>query len=67
MPNFAASPAVRLTEGLVVTIEPLVASTRDVRALEDGWTIATADGSRSAHFEHTIVVRAGAPLVLTTA
>jgi methionyl aminopeptidase len=35
----------------------------DTRA--DGWTIGTADGARSAHFEHTIVVTQGAPLVVT--
>jgi methionyl aminopeptidase len=55
-----------LTEGLVITIEPLVAAGGpDVRMSRDGWTVHTADASLSAHVEHTIVVRDGAPLVLT--
>ena len=55
-----------LTEGLVITIEPLVAAGGSaVRMGRDGWTVSTADGSLSAHAEHTIVVRAGGPLVLT--
>jgi methionyl aminopeptidase len=55
-----------LGEGLVITIEPLVAAGgRGVRLARDGWTVRTADGSWSAHAEHTIVVRDGAPLVLT--
>jgi methionyl aminopeptidase len=55
-----------LTEGLVITVEPLVAAGRSaVRLDRDGWTVRTADGSPVAHAEHTLVVRAGAPLVLT--
>jgi methionyl aminopeptidase len=55
-----------LTEGLVITIEPLVAEGGPgVRLAADGWTVRTADASVSAHVEHTIVVRDGAPLVLT--
>ncbi|MDX6689404.1 MAG: methionyl aminopeptidase [Solirubrobacteraceae bacterium] len=55
-----------LTEGLVMTIEPLVAAGgAAVRLAADGWTVRTADASMSAHVEHTIVVRGGAPLVLT--
>jgi methionine aminopeptidase len=55
-----------LTEGLVITIEPIVAaSTRSTRPAGDGWTVATADGGRSAHFEHTIIVARGRPLILT--
>ena len=55
-----------LTEGLVITIEPLVAAGGPgVRMSRDGWTVHTADASLSAHVEHTIVVRDGAPLVLT--
>jgi methionyl aminopeptidase len=55
-----------LTEGLVITIEPIIAAGRGaVQDSRDGWTIKTRDGSRSAHFEHTIVITAGAPLVLT--
>ena len=49
-----------------MTIEPLVAAGgAAVRMSADGWTVRTADGSMAAHVEHTIVVRDGAPLVLT--
>jgi methionyl aminopeptidase len=55
-----------LTEGLVITIEPIIAAGRGaVRETGDGWTFATADGSHSAHAEHTIVITTGAPLILT--
>jgi methionyl aminopeptidase len=57
-----------LTEGLVVTIEPIIASGSE-RTVEgrDGWTIRTADGSPAAHHEHTIVITKGSPIVLTAA
>src|SRR5690349_1581629 len=55
-----------LTDGLVITVEPIIAAGRgDVYVEDDGWTIRTEDGSRSAHFEHTIVVTDGAPILLT--
>lgn len=55
-----------LTEGLVITIEPIIAAGHGaVREGGDGWTITTRDGSYAAHSEHTIVITAGAPLVLT--
>jgi methionyl aminopeptidase len=55
-----------LTDGLVMTIEPLVAAGgAEVYLDSDRWTVRTADASLSAHAEHTIVVRDGAPLVLT--
>ena len=58
----------RLTEGLVMTIEPIIAAGgRAVVEGADGWTISTRDGARSAHAEHTIVVTSGQPLVLTAA
>ena len=55
-----------LTEGLVLTIEPLV-SAGSARAVEgsDGWTVRTIDGSFAAHHEHTLVITKGAPIVLT--
>ena len=67
VPNFgAAGLGEPLTEGLVITLEPIVAAaTRSTRRLRDGWTVATADGGRSAHVEHTIVVGRGRPLILT--
>jgi len=57
-----------LTEGLVITIEPIIAAGSD-RTVErqDGWTVRTADGSPAAHHEHTIVVTKGSPIVLTAA
>ena len=58
----------RLTEGLVMTIEPIIgAGGRDVVETGDGWTIRTRDGARSAHAEHTIVITRGEPIVLTAA
>jgi methionyl aminopeptidase len=55
-----------LTDGLVITIEPIIAAgSGAVRQAGDGWTIKTQDGSYAAHSEHTIVVTTGAPLVLT--
>jgi methionyl aminopeptidase len=57
-----------LTEGLVITIEPMVAAGSG-RAVEgrDGWTIRTRDGSLAAHHEDTLVITRGRPLVLTEA
>jgi methionyl aminopeptidase len=57
-----------LTEGLVITIEPMITagSSRPVEAA-DGWTIRTADGSLSAHHEHTLVITRQEPLILTAA
>lgn len=55
-----------IREGLTIAIEPMVnAGASDTRVLEDGWTVVTADGSLSAHFEHTVAVTAEEPLVLT--
>ena len=67
VPNvFEPGLAQPLTEGLVITIEPLVASGGPaVRLGRDGWTVRSADSSWVAHAEHTIVVRASGPLVLT--
>ncbi len=59
----------RLKPGMVLAIEPMVnMGAPDVRVLEDGWTAITCDGSRSAHFEHTILIQASEPArVLTSA
>jgi methionyl aminopeptidase len=67
VPNvFDADLTQPLTDGLVITIEPLVAlGGPEVRMSRDGWTVRTADSSPAAHAEHTIVVRAGGPLLLT--
>ena len=67
VPNvFDAALTTPLGEGLVITIEPLVAvGGPQVRMGRNGWTVRTADSSWSAHAEHTIVVRADGPVVLT--
>jgi len=57
-----------LEEGLVITLEPIIsAGSADVVEGPDGWTLRTVDGALAAHFEHTLVVRKGAPLLLTAA
>jgi methionyl aminopeptidase len=56
----------RLTEGMVLAIEPMVnAGKPAVKVLADGWTAVTRDSSLSAHFEHTVAVTAGEPWILT--
>jgi methionyl aminopeptidase len=56
----------RLTEGMVLAIEPMVnAGKATVKVLADGWTAVTRDGSLSAHFEHTVAVTAEGPRILT--
>jgi methionyl aminopeptidase len=69
VPNYADPAASQLlTEGLVITVEPIIAAGSGRSVLSrDGWTVRTADGRRSAHYEHTLVITRGAPLVLTAA
>lgn len=56
----------RLQEGMVLAIEPMVNSGGPaVKVLDDDWTAVTADGSDSAHFEHTVAVTANGPWILT--
>lgn len=56
----------RIKEGLVLAIEPMInAGTSEVRVLDDNWTVVTADGRLSAHFEHTVAATAQGPRVLT--
>jgi len=55
-----------LQPGMTYAIEPMVNAGRpETRELEDGWTVATRDGSLCAHFEHTIAVTDSEPLILT--
>lgn len=57
-----------LTDGLVITVEPIISAGQGaVVADRDGWTFRTLDGSPSAHYEHTIVITKGRPIVLTAA
>ncbi len=56
----------RLKEGMTLAIEPMVnAGTYEVYTLDNNWTVVTADGSLSAHFEHTVAVTGGEPEILT--
>lgn len=57
---------IRLRSGMVFTVEPMInVGTPQTKLLADKWTISTADGARSAQFEHTLVVTDGAPELLT--
>jgi methionyl aminopeptidase len=69
IPNFDdRSSRVTLAEGMVFTIEPLIAAGRgEVFLAPDGWTMRTRDRSLAAHFEHTLVVTRSGPLLLTAA
>ena len=67
VPNYGkAGQGPRLQEGMVLAIEPMVnAGGPAVKVLSDDWTAVTADGSDSAHFEHTVAVTAKGPWILT--
>jgi methionyl aminopeptidase len=67
VPNYGpAGRGMRLREGHVLAIEPMVnAGGPETEVLDDGWTVITRDGRRSAHFEHTIAVTEHGPEVLT--
>lgn len=67
VPNFGRrGQGETLEEGLVIAIEPMVnIGRRHIRTLGDGWTVVTADGSLSAHFEHTVAVTREGPRILT--
>jgi methionyl aminopeptidase len=69
IPNYHDSRfRTRLTEGLVITIEPIIAAGRGQGVLQkDRWTVRTADRSLSAHYEHTVVITKGDPILLTAA
>jgi methionyl aminopeptidase len=67
VPNFGQrGRGMKLRTGMVIAIEPMVnAGKADVKVLGDGWTAVAADGSMSAHFEHTVAVTATGARVLT--
>lgn len=68
VPNFGTpGRGVRLFEGMTIAIEPMInMGTQNVRQLKDGWTVVTADGKLSAHFENTIAITDNGPWILTT-
>ena len=67
VPNYwPGSPGPKLKSGMVFAIEPMVnAGAKETKLLDDGWSVVTADGSLSAHFEHTIAITENGPEVLT--
>ena len=67
VPNFGTpGHGHTLVPGMTLAIEPMVnAGTPDVKILEDGWTVVTADGKLSAHFEHTIAITPDGPVIMT--
>jgi len=67
IPNFGSPhQGPRLEKGMVLALEPMVnEGTYEVRILSDAWTVVTADGKRSAHFEHTIAIIDGEAAVLS--
>jgi len=69
VPNYADPQANQvLTEGLVITVEPIIAAGSGRSFVsDDKWTIMTADHRPSAHYEHTLVITKGAPMLLTAA
>lgn len=67
VPNFGtAGRGIRLLPGMTIAIEPMInQGTYRVNQLSDGWTVKTADGKLSAHFEHTIAITDNGPVILT--
>ena len=67
IPNYGkAGRGVRLEPGMTLAIEPMVrAGSDEILELEDGWTIITEDGARSAHYENTILITENEPEILT--
>ncbi|MDR0222561.1 MAG: type I methionyl aminopeptidase [Oscillospiraceae bacterium] len=56
----------RLTPGMTLAVEPMINSTTaKTKTLPDGWTVVEANGNLSAHFEHTVLITAGEPLIMT--
>jgi methionyl aminopeptidase len=68
MPNYGKrGRGKKFAEGMVVAIEPMInMGTRRIQQLNDGWTILTADGKPSAHFEHNVAIVNGRPELLST-
>jgi len=67
IPNYGvAGKGIRLKKGMALAIEPMInAGRKEVYMLNDGWTIVTADGKNSAHYENSIAITDGDPILLT--
>ncbi len=66
IPNYRSRERKRLEAGMTLAIEPMVNEGRyDVKLLDNKWTVVTADGSLSAHYENTIVVTGAEPVIIT--
>jgi len=66
IPNYGREVKAKLKPGMTLAIEPMVNMGRaEVRVLADGWTVVSADGKPSAHFEHTVLVTEDGPEILT--
>jgi len=67
VPNFGtAGRGIRLLPGMTIAIEPMInQGTYKIKQLNDGWTVKTADGLLSAHFEHTVAITDNGPVILT--
>ncbi len=67
VPNYGkAGTGIRLQKGMTLAIEPMIVDgRRNVNILDDDWTIVTEDGSLAAHYEHTIAITDGDPVILT--
>lgn len=70
IPNFVESPRKkgdpRLLPGMTIAVEPMInAGGAAIKILRDGWTVVTADGSNSAHYENTILITESGPEILT--
>lgn len=67
VPNFGtAGRGIRLLPGMTIAIEPMInQGTKNVKRLSDGWTVKTADGKLSAHFENTVAITKDGPVILT--
>ena len=67
VPNYGTpGRGVPLKKGMTIALEPMVLQgTHRTKVLNDKWTVTSADGSLTAHFEHTVAVTNGEPLILT--
>jgi methionyl aminopeptidase len=67
VPNYGKpGTGLPLKQGMTIALEPMVlAGTQATRVLPDQWTVVSADGSLTAHYEHSVAVTAGDPLILT--